>query len=88
MTQSKDDKQTQKSPTVDQTLYHKRAFQSVANDLFFFSFSNKIQLFHDQKIKHINHMLISYKVFSHFWALLPRKDIGSKWYLMEVGKEA
>lgn len=49
-------------------------FRVIANGFFFpikYSFS--------MIKKNVNHMLISYKVFSHFWALLPRKDMGSKW---------
>lgn len=38
--------------------------------------------------KHVNNMLIPYKVFSHFWALLQRKNMESKCYLVEIGMEA
>lgn len=35
--------------------------------------------------KHVNNMLIPYKVFLHFWALPQRKDMESKCYLVEIG---
>lgn len=38
--------------------------------------------------KHVNNMLIPSKVFSHFWALLQRKNMENKCYLVEIGMEA